>query len=160
MLKIKEMGRSEAVALLLRTGFGHLGCARDGRPYVVPMNFAYDGESLFFYTTEGTKTEFIGANHEVCFQVEEITDPLHWRSVVVTGRAERLTSVEDVERAMWLICERNPTLAPAVNRTKIGSWTRLNRVVLLRVRPADVSGMETAWAGGAAGSDQEARGLR
>jgi nitroimidazol reductase NimA-like FMN-containing flavoprotein (pyridoxamine 5'-phosphate oxidase superfamily) len=144
MLEVKEMARGEMVALLVRAGFGHLGCTRDGHPYVVPMNFAFDGESLFFHTTEGTKTEFIAANHEICFQVEEIADPLHWRSVMVTGRAERVTSIEDVERAMRLIVERNPTLAPAVNRTKIGAWTRLNRVVLLRVRPAGVYGRKTA----------------
>jgi nitroimidazol reductase NimA-like FMN-containing flavoprotein (pyridoxamine 5'-phosphate oxidase superfamily) len=144
MTEIKDMARDEAAALLLRAGFGHLGCARDGHPYVVPMNFAFDGESLFFYTTEGTKTEFIAANHEVCFQCEEIDDPSPWRSVVVTGRAERLTSVEDVERAMRLIAGRNPTLAPALNRTKIGAWTRLNHFVLLRVRPAGIYGRATA----------------
>jgi nitroimidazol reductase NimA-like FMN-containing flavoprotein (pyridoxamine 5'-phosphate oxidase superfamily) len=138
------MARGEIVALLLRRGFGHLGCARDGHPYVVPMNFAFDGESLFFYTTEGTKTEFIAANREVCFQVEEISDPLHWLSVVVTGHAERLTTPEEVEHAMQHITARNPTLAPAINRTKIGAWTRLNRVALFRVRPEGMYGRKTA----------------
>jgi nitroimidazol reductase NimA-like FMN-containing flavoprotein (pyridoxamine 5'-phosphate oxidase superfamily) len=144
MLEVKEMARGDMVALLARAGFGHLGCTRDGHPYVVPMNFAFDGESLFFYTTEGTKTEFIAANREVCFQVEEIADPLHWRSVIVTGRAERLTSPEDVEHAMQHITARHPTLAPAINRTKIGAWTRLNRVALFRVRPEGSYGRKTA----------------
>src|SRR5215217_4239967 len=98
MLKVEAMAKGEMTALLLRVGFGHMGCTRDGHPYVVPMHYAYDGQELYFFTTEGTKTEFIAANHEVCFQVEEITDPSHWRSVMVTGRAERLTSVADVER--------------------------------------------------------------
>ena len=68
MLEIKDMSQGEMVALLLRGKLGHLGCSRDGHPYVVPMNYAYDGECLFFFTTEGTKTEYIAANHEVCFQ--------------------------------------------------------------------------------------------
>src|SRR5918912_2732934 len=119
MLKIEEMTRGEMQALLLRSSFGHLGCSRDGHTYVVPMNYAYDGEDLYFLTTEGTKTECISANSEVCFQVEEVTVPARWRSVMVQGRAKRITRQEEVESAMQLITESNPTLTPALNRTEI-----------------------------------------
>jgi nitroimidazol reductase NimA-like FMN-containing flavoprotein (pyridoxamine 5'-phosphate oxidase superfamily) len=144
MLEVTDMARGESLALLLRVGYGHLGCARDGHPYVVPMNYAFDSRDLYFFTTDGTKTEFIAANHEVCFQVEEITDALSWRSVVLTGRAERLTKAEDTERAMRLITERNPTLTPALNRTKVGPWTRLSNVAVYRVRPEAIYGRKTA----------------
>jgi nitroimidazol reductase NimA-like FMN-containing flavoprotein (pyridoxamine 5'-phosphate oxidase superfamily) len=143
MLEVTEMARGESLALLLRAGYGHLGCARDGHPYVVPMNYAFDSRDLYFFTTDGTKTEFIAANHEVCFQVEEITDALSWRSVVLTGRAERLTKAEDTERAMRLITERNPTLTPALNHTKVGPWTRLSNVAVYRVRPEAIYGRKT-----------------
>lgn len=144
MLEIKEMARGEMLALLLRVGYGHLGCARDGHPYVVPMHYGFDSQDLYFFTTEGTKTEFIAANHEVCFQVEEVTDQLHWRSVMLTGRAVRLTGPEELERAMQLITERNPTLTPALNRTKIGPWTRLCNLAVYRIRPAAIYGRKTA----------------
>src|SRR3954470_10413643 len=98
MLKVKAMSKGEMTALLLRVGFGHMGCTRDGHPYVVPMHYAYDGQDLYFFTTEGTKTEFIAANHEVCFQVEEITDPSTWRSVVLIGEAHRISKPEETER--------------------------------------------------------------
>jgi nitroimidazol reductase NimA-like FMN-containing flavoprotein (pyridoxamine 5'-phosphate oxidase superfamily) len=143
MLEVTEMARGEMLALLLRVGYGHLGCARDGHPYVVPMDYAFDSQDLYFFTTDGTKTEFIAANHEVCFQVEEIADAHSWRSVVLTGRAERLTKSEDTERAMRLITERNPTLTPALNRTKIGPWTRLSNVAVYRVRPDAIYGRKT-----------------
>ncbi|HZT59536.1 MAG TPA: pyridoxamine 5'-phosphate oxidase family protein [Pyrinomonadaceae bacterium] len=143
MLEVTEMARGEMLALLLRVGYGHLGCARDGHPYVVPMNYAFDSQDLYFFTTDGTKTEFIAANREVCFQVEEITDALSWRSVVLTGRAERLTKAEDTERAMRLITERNPTLTPALNRTKVGPWLRLSNVAVYRVRPDAIYGRKT-----------------
>ena len=143
MLEVKEMAQGEMLALLLRVGYGHLGCARDGHPYVVPMNFAFDSQDIYFFTTEGTKTEFMAANHEVCFQVEEVTDALHWRSVMLTGRAQRVTKPEETERAMQLITERNPTLAPAINRTKIGAWTRTNKVAIYRVRPDAIYGRKT-----------------
>ena len=38
MLKVEDMSRAEMHELLKRQSFGHLGCARDGRPYVVPSD--------------------------------------------------------------------------------------------------------------------------
>ena len=143
MLEIRDMSGGEMTALLSRAAYGHLGVARDGHPYVVPMHYAFDGEDIYFFTTEGTKTEFIEANHEVCFQVEEVADASRWRSVMLTGRAKRLAKSEEVERAMQLITERNPTLTPALNRTEIGAWKRLANIAVYRVRPEALYGRTT-----------------
>ena len=143
MLKIRDMPQGEMLTLLLRASYGHLGCARDGRPYVVPMHYAFDARDIYFFTTEGTKTELISANREVCFQVEEVTDASHWRSVMITGRAELITQAAEVERAMQLITERNPTLTPALNSTEIGAWKRLGHVAVYRIRPEGIYGRTT-----------------
>jgi nitroimidazol reductase NimA-like FMN-containing flavoprotein (pyridoxamine 5'-phosphate oxidase superfamily) len=144
MLKVEVMSKGEMTALLLRVGFGHMGCARDGHPYVVPMHYAYDGQDLYFLTTEGTKTEFISANHEVCFQVEEITDPSNWRSVMLIGEAHRITRPAEMERAMQLISERNPTLTPALNKMEMGAWHRLNKIAVYGIQPSAIYGRKTA----------------
>ena len=144
MLEIRDMSQGEMTALLLRAGYGHLGCARDGRPYVVPMHFGYDSGNLYIFTTEGTKTEYIAANHEVCFQVEEMLDARHWRSVMIMGRAEQLTKAEELEHAMQLITERNPSLTPALNKTEIGAWKRLNNIAVYRITPEAIYGRATA----------------
>ena len=143
MLNVRDMATGEMQALLLRVGFGHLGCTRDDHPYVVPMNYAYDGQDLYFITTEGTKTEFIAANLEVCFQVEEIADSSNWRSVMFMGRAQKLTRPDEVETAMQLITERNQTLTPAINKTEIGAWHRLSNIAIYRVRTRDIYGRKT-----------------
>lgn len=145
MLRITDMSQGEMHALLLRVGFGHLGCTRDNRPYVVPMNYAYDGKDLYFFTTEGTKTEFIAANREVCFQVEEITDTSNWRSVMVMGEAYRITKQDETERAMQLITEYNRTLTPAINRTRIGSWQRSSSIAIYRVQTSALYGRKTVF---------------
>src|SRR5438128_3132806 len=100
MLRIEDMSPAERHALLQRASFGHLGCARDARPYVVPMHYAYDGKELYFFTTQGMKTQYIDSNPQVCLQVEEVTDPAHWRSVMVMGRAEQRTHGDDTQRAI------------------------------------------------------------
>jgi nitroimidazol reductase NimA-like FMN-containing flavoprotein (pyridoxamine 5'-phosphate oxidase superfamily) len=143
VLKVENMSEAEMLALLQRIGYGHLGCARDGHPYVVPMHYAYDSSDLYFFTTEGTKTEFIAANSEVCFQVEEVADPSHWQSVMVVGKAERITRPEDMEHAMQIITKSNPALTPALNQTEIGAWKRLNNIAIYRVRPDAIYGRKT-----------------
>lgn len=143
MVKVEDIPLDEMKAILQKVGFGHLGCARDGRPYVVPMHYAYDSEYLYFFTTEGMKTKFIKANDEVCFQVEEVQDTSHWRSVMVTGRAERLTKPEEVEHAMQLITKSNPKLTPAISRTQVDAWGRANEIALYRVRPEIIDGRRT-----------------
>ena len=143
MLKVEPMAKGEMTELLLRVGFGHLGCTRDGHPYVVPMHYAFDGQELYFFTTEGTKTEFIAANHEVCFQVEEVTDASNWQSVMVIGEARKIIKPDEAEHAMQVITESNPTLTPALNKTDIGAWHRLSNTVIYRVRPDAIYGRKT-----------------
>ena len=143
MLRVEDMAPAEMHALLQRESYGHLGCSRDGRPYVVPMQYAYDGKELFFFTTEGMKTQFIEVNPKVCLQVEEITDSTHWRSVMVIGQAEQLTSAEELERAMKLITERNPSLTPAISATQLDTWGRGVDIALYRIRPDLIDGRKT-----------------
>ena len=143
MLEVKEMSRGEILALLMRGGYGHLGCSRDNHPYVVPMHYAFDSQALYFFTTDGTKTEFMAANHEVCFQVEEVTDVRRWRSVMITGRAEQVSGDKEMARAMQLITERNPTLTPALHETRIGAWKRPGKIAVYRIRPEAIYGRHT-----------------
>lgn len=143
MLKVADMSHDEMHELLERQSFGHLGCARDGRPYVVPMNYAFDGTNLFFFTTEGMKTLFIDANPEVCLQVEEVTDRSHWRSVMVTGLAEKLSQTADVRHAMEIILKRNPSLTPAISATSLDTWGRAVDIALYRIKTEIMDGRKT-----------------
>jgi uncharacterized protein len=143
MLKVEDMTPAETHELLQRQNFGHLACARDNRPYVVPMHYAYDGKDLYFFTTAGMKTRFIDTNPQVCLQVEEITDSTHWRSAMVTGQATHLIKNEEMERAMSLITARNPTLTPAINATQVDSWGREVDIALYRVTPDIIDGRKT-----------------
>lgn len=143
MLKVSDMSPAEMHALLQRESFGHLGCARDGRPYVVPMHYAYDGKDLYFFTTQGMKTQFIEANPQVCLQIEEVTDSTHWRSVMVIGRANELTTSDEMQRAMKLITERNPSLTPAISATQLDSLGRAADIALYRITPEIIDGRQT-----------------
>ena len=143
MLKVEDIPPAEMHALLQRESFGHLACARNNRPYVVPMHYAYDGKNLFFFTTQGMKTQFIDANPQVCLQVEEITDSTHWRSVMVIGKAEQITHTEEMRQAMKLITERNPALTPAISATEVDASGRAVDIALYRIVPELIDGRKT-----------------
>ena len=143
MLKVEDMAPAEMHGLLQRESFGHLGCARGGRPYVVPMHYAYDGKDLFFFTTEGMKTQFINENPQVCLQVEEVTDSTHWRSVMLNGKAEQITGNQEREKAMKLITERNPSLTPAISATQLDALGRAVDIAIYRITPEMIDGRKT-----------------
>ena len=143
MLDIDEMGQKEIHELLHKVGYGHLGCIHEGKPYVIPMHYYLQEEDIYFFTTVGMKTHDIDANPEICLQVEEIREPLHWRSVIVNGRASRLTEQPDIDRVMHLVKERNPTLSPAINRTWIDSQGRAEAIAIYRIDASEMSGRTT-----------------
>jgi nitroimidazol reductase NimA-like FMN-containing flavoprotein (pyridoxamine 5'-phosphate oxidase superfamily) len=144
MLKVTDMSPDDMHALLQRESFGHLGCARDERPYVVPMHYAFDGKDLYFFTTQGMKTRFIQANPQVCLQVEEVTDSMNWRSVMVSGLATELTQADEMQRAMKIITDRNPSLTPAISATQVDSLGRAVDIAVYRITPEVIDGRQTA----------------
>lgn len=143
MLNVEDMPPAEMHSLLRNANFGHLACSFNGRPYVVPMHYAYDGKELYFFTTEGMKTQFMNDNPEVCLQVEDVSDSSHWRSVMVIGRAERLSEGKETERAMQQITERNPTLTPAISATQTDAIGRAVEIALYRIQPEIIDGRKT-----------------
>ncbi len=143
MIEVVEMASNEVHALLERADYGHLGCVRDNRPYVVPIHYAYQNPDIYIFTTEGMKTEFIAANPEVCLQVEEVVDPTNWKSVIASGTAERLTDQEEMEHAMQVITKANPTLTPALNKMGADPLRRASSIMLYRIHPDMISGRKT-----------------
>jgi uncharacterized protein len=143
MLDIDEMGTKEMHELLQKVGHGHLGCALEGHPYVVPMHYYFEEPNLYIFTTLGMKTKYMDANPFVCLQVEEVHDLKHWRSVTVTGRAEHITLQQDIDRVMQFVKIKNLTLSPAINRTWIDAWGRAEVMALYRIHPTEMAGRTT-----------------
>ncbi len=66
----RTKGRAEIEAILRREAWGCLGVSADGRPYVVPVNYAYVGGKIVFHCgLKGRKLDCIRANPNVCFTV-------------------------------------------------------------------------------------------
>jgi len=142
MLEIKDMTFGEIEGLLDRVRYGHLGCAQNNHPYVVPIHFAYDDRTIYIYTTEGKKSEMIDANSEICLQVEEVIDDENWSSVVVVGDAEKLTDTDEREKALAAITAVNPSLTPALSYRWVDKWVREQKdtEVIYRIERKTITG--------------------
>lgn len=76
--------------VLRRQVVGRIGVHADGRTYVVPVSYVYDGDAIYAHSAEGLKLRMMRASPEVCFQVDEMDDLANWRSVIAWGRFEEL----------------------------------------------------------------------
>lgn len=144
MLKIVEMIDAENLELLEAANFGHLGCARDGQPYVLPMHFAFDGASVLFLTVDGQKTVWLDQNPKVCLQIEKTLDERHWQSAAVFGLAQRLTNAEEIGRAASFIFKKHSSLTPALNRTIVDGAEKTGGAAIYRINPIRITGRKTA----------------
>ena len=50
-----------------------IALAKDNIPYIVPVSFGYDGESIYIHTAkEGKKINIIKNNNNLCFEFERM----------------------------------------------------------------------------------------
>jgi uncharacterized protein len=73
--KDKEITEREAIEAIIRASVVcRLAMADGGMPYIVPLNFGYRDNALFFHSApEGKKLEILRRNRNVCFELD-ITD--------------------------------------------------------------------------------------
>jgi uncharacterized protein len=130
--------RSSEVERLLRTQqVGHLGVHGEGRVYVFPINFGYDGTSIYIHSHEGLKVRLMRSEPEVCLQVDEIISPADWRSVMVHGTFEELRDDRERYVAMALIASQGMHPQPPSTAPYTGG---LEGLVCYRIRISDKTG--------------------
>ncbi len=85
---------------------GRLGCHADGKTYVVPISYAYDGKYIYAHTFEGLKISIMRKNSNVCFQVDKMENLANWQSVIAWGIFEELTDPEKRNAALKKLNDR------------------------------------------------------
>jgi nitroimidazol reductase NimA-like FMN-containing flavoprotein (pyridoxamine 5'-phosphate oxidase superfamily) len=128
---------------------GRIGCHAEGRTYVVPISYVYDGQAIYGYAFEGLKLRMMRQNPQVCFEVDRFEMDSHdtiagWESVVVQGRFEELSG-EGANAGRALLSERfrrlwMPWLTKPPRAVEEG-WVRQGGMpVVYRIVPTEKSG--------------------
>jgi nitroimidazol reductase NimA-like FMN-containing flavoprotein (pyridoxamine 5'-phosphate oxidase superfamily) len=99
-MEIEEMAEQDCRAMLARTHIARLACAQNNQPYVVPTCLYFDGgQALYCYTALGQKIEWMRRNPLVCLEMDEITTPRQWVSLIVFGHYEELPDAPEYAAA-------------------------------------------------------------
>ena len=106
----------EARSLLESAEYGVLSMAcQDGLPHGIPLNFALDGDSIYFHCAlEGKKTEILCANPRFSFCVVGRTEVLpekfgtKYESAIATGSVEELSAREKRQGLLLLVRKYSP----------------------------------------------------
>jgi len=140
-MSIGKLGNTDALAILRAGTLGRLGCIAADWPYVVPVNYYFDGENIYIHTLPGKKLDALRANPRVCLQVDEIKDPYNWRSVIAYGTFEGISNEETQENVLTKLYSRLPHMTPVESRLVEGA----KGTIVFRIKVEEVTGMAEEW---------------
>jgi len=137
---ISRLSPEESYALLRGSRVARLGVVDcGGEPYVVPVNYVFDGEHVYLHSLPGRKVEAMRARPRVCVQVDDIRGDLSWRSVIAYGPAEEVRRADDRARALGLLLSLFPQLTPV--ESLMAGDANAPSPLAFRIRVERVTGM-------------------
>ena len=139
---ISEIGYRESRELLRNQNIGRLGCCREGMPYVIPVNYFFDGDDIYIHSMPGRKIQIMRANPYVCLQVDEIEDTFNWLSVIAFGRFEEVHDTTERDRILAAMFQRFPHLTPVESKAR----DSMSEVIVFRIRIERITGVSEHWA--------------
>ena len=138
---IESIGKKDAQAILQASQFGRLGCLVKGAPYVVPINYLYNGEDLYMHALPGLKIQAMRQTAQICLQVDEVKDDYNWRSVIAFGEYEEITDAEEREQLLGAMFQRLPHMTPVESQMTKGQ----DEVIVFRLRIERITGVSEHW---------------
>lgn len=95
---LEELTDEEITAFLETQSLGVLGLPAEGTPYLLPLSYAFDGDSSLYFTyllgAESRKERLTEAADRARFLVYSADTIFHWESVLLEGTFEALAPSE------------------------------------------------------------------
>ncbi len=98
---IEELLRTSLVGRIACCGHGAEG--GDGRPYVVPLAYGYDGEAVYAHSGTGRKIRLMRAQPLVGFEVDRAEAADRWQSAIAEGVYEEIVDPDERARALRIV---------------------------------------------------------
>lgn len=110
-----EITDIKKIQRIIETGkICRLGMCYNNIPYVVPLNYGYKDNELYFHSAaEGMKIDFMKKNNTVCFEIEEYVNIIeaedackwttHYASVIGWGKVQFITESNEKKRALDIL---------------------------------------------------------
>lgn len=134
--------RETLLGLLDDADIGFLGLHTGEYPYVVPVNFTREGDSIYVHSSPtGMKIDCIRRDATVCLTVLGKHDYLDgvgnysYQCAIVYGRASLITDQEEILEAYRSLCSKiDPVVMSDVNDDCIG------RSAIIRIEIEEITG--------------------
>ena len=90
------LNEQEARKVLQSAHVARLGCIVNGEPYIVPINYSFEDDSLYSHSLSGLKIKGLRENPRACVQVDEIESDFHWKSAIAFGEFKEIINPTSV----------------------------------------------------------------
>lgn len=109
---LQALSPEDTETLLHQQYIARLGCYAEGRSYVVPIAYAYDGTYIYGHSYAGAKISMMQENPEVCIEVDNIDSLFNWKSVIAWGQFELIANETEKQHAHKLLIRSAPAFLP------------------------------------------------
>lgn len=142
---IGKLAERAARDLLATQNTGRLACCWQNEPYVVPVHYLFEGDSVYVHSLPGRKIKMLRANPRACLQVDAIEDDYHWRSVIAYGNYEEITAEDEYDFWLSKLYRELTHLSPVESMVPKGLSHNPPRCIVFRLRLTEVSGVFEKW---------------
>lgn len=142
---IGDLTPAEIEELLHCETLARIGCHADGRTFVVPITYGYDGKALIAHSAEGRKIWMMRANNHVCVEIEQIKSLGIWRSVIAWGVYEELAGTDaaialDTLKARFLAAPVSVSALPPHEPSADATAGEHKKAIVFRIRLTEKTG--------------------
>ncbi|MFX1337359.1 MAG: pyridoxamine 5'-phosphate oxidase family protein [Promethearchaeota archaeon] len=138
-------------SIIKRANVCRIGMSENNIPYIVPMNFGYKDNCLYFHSaSEGKKIDIIKKNNNVCFEIDiehEISQgksachtTMKYYSVIGYGKAYIMDDFEEKINALNIILEHYLPDVPYEYSDKL-----LKNIVIIKVEVEKMTGKNSGY---------------
>jgi uncharacterized protein len=144
--KDKEITDKKLIEKILSTSeICRIAMIDDGKPYMVPLNYGYFKNELYFHSAlAGKKIELLKLNKHVCFEIEYGAEIIktevsckwstRYRSIIGYGTIEIIDEFEQKQKALDIIMAQNGKSFNNIYEEK-----QINNLLILKLQIEEIS---------------------
>jgi len=137
-------------SIILSSSVCRLALSEDNYPYIIPLCFGYEENTLYFHSApKGKKLDILRSNNKVCFEFdidhrivkaqEACGWSMNYRSVIGFGKASILDDSEEKIKAINAIIRRYAGKSLPYSKAK------LKDTVIIKVEIESITGKESGY---------------
>ena len=126
-----------------------LGLMDQDAPYIVPLNYGYLDNALYFHSAaNGKKIDLIRKNNKVCFEIEYLSKIIEheqsckwttkYRSVIGFGSIDIITAFEEKKKGLNIIMAHYGRIV-----NNVYNENHIDNIVILKLKIANLSAKQS-----------------